>query len=363
MVFSGLFSGLGDAISSGVEAASDAFSFSDIMKNAPSILSGASGLAEVFTSSADKKRAQTPQFARMPIEDVLSDFTKYREFLSRNMTPITLPTRRMTATEMNDPIFGNQSMTGLQAFADERARALAAQGQAQGKPSAGADMAPAGRPGQPSSSGGYDYPAGVSQQGDYSQYDEWTPYNEEADVDFIRRLTGGLDVLPGWNPETKTYTMTGGVGGNKVQLHGQEGYRRAEDDAVRKKWEELNPDPNRNIDPMRRTKLNKPLRMPGITGQAANYENPFGGGTYNRRRAIEAMLAGDKNEMHQQSKAAHYNPKPGFLDKIGAVAKPLLMSAILAPGFGSALGAAGLGSTAAKIGSRALTSGANRVVA
>jgi len=139
----------------------------------------------------------------------------------------------------------------------------------------------------------------------------WTPENEEADIDYIRRLTGGADVLKGWNPETKTYQQTPSSGNFSMgMLSGQEGYRAAEDEAVRAAYKRLNPDSAEAVGNLYATKLNK--RMPHIVGQEANYTNPYSGADYNRRVAIEAMLAGDENTMREQAAAAHYKPSGWF---------------------------------------------------
>jgi hypothetical protein len=54
--------------------------------------------------------------------------------------------------------------------------------------------------------------------------------------------------------------------------------------------------------------------------------------------------------------------KQGFMYKALNMAKPLLVGAVLGPGIGAALGGAGVGATAANLGSKALTSVVNRGV-
>lgn len=275
------------------------------------LLGAGAGLAEVFTSASDKKKAQTPQFAKMPIENVLSDFTKYRDFLSRNMTPIMLPTRRMSSVEMNDPVFANQSMAGLQAFADERARQLA-KASMPGKPDAGANVAPA-------------------------------------------------QTLPGWNEATQTYQTPHGV-----LIHGEAGKKAAEEAAMQGRAETLLRERYGDSGLTQRGgKLwNSNVAMPigGISVRGDSYDNPYTGQTYTRTAAQDAINSGDLDAFRQQGATASYDQTPGWLKKISTLVKPLLVSTVLGPGAGAAFGAAGAGTTAAKLGSKVLAGGFNRVV-
>jgi hypothetical protein len=69
-----------------------------------------------------------------------------------------------------------------------------------------------------------------------------------------------------------------------------------------------------------------------------------------------------KQALSRNMYAAEYDPRDDFLSQLLTAVKPLLVGAVLGPGIGAALGGAGVGATAANLGSKALTSIVNRGV-
>jgi hypothetical protein len=102
----------------------------DFISGAGNLLEGgaaaAGSLSGIFTSSADRKAAQTPQFAYRPFEEGIADVDKMRAWLQSNTQPIVKPTRRLTTEEQSDSTFAPHAVSILQKIEDERNAASAA---------------------------------------------------------------------------------------------------------------------------------------------------------------------------------------------------------------------------------------------
>lgn len=291
------------------------------------VASAAGQVSQLF--GGGNKEAGTTKIASRPIEESISDIEKLRQYLASNRQTVQVPTRRLTAAEMADDTFSPKGVMALQKALDERRQMQSRQADNMGA------------------------------TGQASTQQPQVLYNTQQTGNKSTALTGRLaemGALKGWNPKTQTYTTTDPTFGSIVTLSGQEGYRAAEEAALRDIWKQRNPNSAEAVGSMYATKLNP--RMPNFTGRETGFINPQNGLTYDRDKAINAFLDNDEEELLKQREALIVKtPKRGF----GALLPKLvagLLAAPVAAGAGAVIGGA-TGSTAlgsaAKYGTKYLT--------
>lgn len=299
-----------DSIISGVE---------DVAKAVSPVFPLVKGAADIF--GGDQKRVnvpvQTTGFKSLlglspELDDFIQNEVIKQVIQAGTMERPAIPMRRLTASEMDTSnIFNNPALIALQQYKDMKAQPVAAP----------APLPTAETPAQPA-----------------------------------------INTAPGYDEATQTYTTPFGA-----MIRGDAAKKAAEDQFMKGRAESLLRE--RFGDSGATAKggklYNAQVAMPvgGVTVRGDTYDNPFTGQTYDRSKALEAILSGDLDAFRQQGATASYDPTPGLLSKVGAIAKPFLVASILGPGAAGALGAAGAGPAAAKLGSRVLAGGFNRVVA
>lgn len=329
--------------------------FGDVkLSDVGDLLGSAGGITRAFADPMQQQRTANvlpyvSDFYENTYFPALEDFAQ-SDYVGR-------PTRRALIAgqdEAFDPIFGSYGLSDLQSYMDEIVASTPSQGTTP-------PIMPEASPQGPivddfGSIGGAMASAGGIGGGSLSQLayldnkDNSFLAHEDKDLAYIRALTGNPNAtsLPGWDPVTETYLPRSHAGrgaedaGNDMsqlrqgliggKLHGQTGYRMAEDAAVREAYERM----YKGTPDEQNSRYN-------IIGQDAVYTNPYGAGEYNRRNAINAMLKGDFPEMRRQSHAAHYDPTSDFVDIAGGLLAGALASPI-AGGVSAALGGGTLGS-------------------
>lgn len=292
----------------------DDFSLDDLAKGA-----GVVGqVSDLFTSSADRKRATTPQFATRDIGLQLADLDAIKGWLDSNTKSTQVPMRRLTAEEASDPIFAPKAVNNLQQYYDNL--------------NAPAPMAMSETPAS-AQGGGQPKPVTIDENGQVIES------GGTSDDDMYYKLLGmqALSSRPDPLYRTKVndpYAQFAGLLQNdSVTNKFMPEYSATKDEALR------------TIGKVHEAKMN-PL-----------YGNQFSG---------MMNLQRDNPELWEDyatlGKALNYDPTGNWVD----VVAPLVAGAILTPmtaGIGTAItGAAGLSGTAASLGSKAISTGLKQAV-
>ena len=289
---------LGDVLIDSGDSASGGFDFLGALSDGSKL---AGQVSDLFTSSDDRKAAETPQFATRPIEQQVSDLDAIREWVLSNTSANQIPTRRLSQAEANDPIFAPQAINYLQQHYDSLNAPQSFNSGLQNAVTAnGATGAPVAAP--------------VTPQG---ALDGATPRN-----------------LAGWDEENQVYQ------GNGVVIHGEAGRAAAERQSIISDFE-------RQLADQGRLSKGYGWVAPAIAETEDGRVNPFTGQTFDRTAALDALAAGDLSTVTRQANTAIYDPTPSFLDKYG---KPIALSLFTAgagSALGAAIGAAGVSGTAA----------------